>query len=370
MLNVQERNMKKSISSDVTNPEMLADQTFKNIIDGIQNSNLNFQLQVSPFSAFISLKKSLVKDKSGSYLQPPSQAAAPTLPSQDLANLLLRIKELESDLLIERNNHCDVLNKYKDESVKLVKENKALKQENKSLSAKLEARAFEINQQKATVADLNKDKNVLSVALKSAKQDLKNQSKMSEKKLGNYEIKLTELSEFKAKKLEEERRDRLRKKKELRREARKSRSNNNIPKKDTLEAVIEENSDQNSAQDVNEPDLSVEYGNGNSAVAIDTVSGETSEEIDSRALEVTPPTIENKITGNNEKVPEASKQLIFNHSEPNSARMDENAPVTMKSLTDYFDSKFDCFQNNDLEEKEEGFVGPRLPSCVGQAPWR
>ena len=170
---------------------------------------------------------------------------------------------------------------------------------------------------------------------------------MSEKKLGNYEIKLTELSEFKAKKLEEERRDRLRKKKELRREARKSRSNNNIPKKDTLEAVIEENSDQNSAQDVNEPDLSVEYGNGNSAVAIDTVSDETSEEIDSRALEVTPPTIENKITRNNEKVPEASKQskqLIFNHSEPNSARMDENAPVTMKSLTDYFDSKFDCFQ--------------------------
>ena len=117
--------MKKSISSDVTNPEMLADQTFKNIIDGIQNSNLNFQLQVSPFSAFISLKKSLVKDKSGSYLQPASQATAPTLPSQDLANLLLRIKELESDLLIERNNHCDVLNKYKDESVKLVKENKA-----------------------------------------------------------------------------------------------------------------------------------------------------------------------------------------------------------------------------------------------------
>ena len=205
VLNVQERNMKKSISSDITNPEMLADQTFKNIIDGIQNSNLNFQLQVSPFSAFISLKKSLVKDKSGSYLQPPSQATAPTLPSQDLANLLLRIKELESDLLIERNNHCDVLNKYKDESVKLVKENKALKQENKSLSAKLEARAFEINQQKATVADLNKDKNVLSVALKSARQDLKNQSKMSEKKLGNYEIKLTELSEFKAKKLEEER---------------------------------------------------------------------------------------------------------------------------------------------------------------------
>ena len=205
VLNVQERNMKKSISSDITNPEMLADQTFKNIIDGIQNSNLNFQLQVSPFSAFISLKKSLVKDKSGSYLQPPSQATAPTLPSQDLVNLLLRIKELESDLLIERNNHCDVLNKYKDESAKLVKENKALKQENKSLSAKLEARAFEINQQKATVADLNKDKNVLSVALKSARQDLKNQSKMSEKKLGNYEIKLTELSEFKAKKLEEER---------------------------------------------------------------------------------------------------------------------------------------------------------------------
>ena len=82
-----------------------------------------------------------------------------------------------------------------------------------------------------------------------------------------------------------------------------------------------------------------------------------------RPLEVTPPSVENKST-RNEKVPETSKQLVFSHSEPDSARMDENAPVTMKSLTDYFDSKFDCFQNNDLEEKEEGFVGPRLPRMM------
>ena len=50
---------------------LLADQTFNNILDKIQKSNLNFQLQVSPFSAFISLKKSIVKDRSGSFLLPP-----------------------------------------------------------------------------------------------------------------------------------------------------------------------------------------------------------------------------------------------------------------------------------------------------------
>ena len=41
---------------------MMASIAFDNILKEIQTSNLNFQLQVSPFSAQISLKKSLVKD--------------------------------------------------------------------------------------------------------------------------------------------------------------------------------------------------------------------------------------------------------------------------------------------------------------------
>ena len=52
------------------NPAMLAINAYDNIIDQIRSSNLNFQLQMSPFSAHISLKRSLVKDHSGAYRLP------------------------------------------------------------------------------------------------------------------------------------------------------------------------------------------------------------------------------------------------------------------------------------------------------------
>ena len=42
-------------------PTMMAEETFSNIIQQVQLSNLNFQLQLSPFSAMISLKKTLLK---------------------------------------------------------------------------------------------------------------------------------------------------------------------------------------------------------------------------------------------------------------------------------------------------------------------
>ena len=58
--------MQQIQDSDI-NYAMIASNTFDRILQEIQTSNLNFQLQVSPFSAQISLKKSLVKDRKGSY---------------------------------------------------------------------------------------------------------------------------------------------------------------------------------------------------------------------------------------------------------------------------------------------------------------
>ena len=49
---------------------MIAAQTYYDILEKIQHSNLNYYLQVSPFSAAISLKKSPVKDKSRRPLLP------------------------------------------------------------------------------------------------------------------------------------------------------------------------------------------------------------------------------------------------------------------------------------------------------------
>ena len=54
--------MDRSINSDDT---MVASNIFDSIIYQIQQSSLNFHLQVSPFSAVISLKKSLATDKHG-----------------------------------------------------------------------------------------------------------------------------------------------------------------------------------------------------------------------------------------------------------------------------------------------------------------
>ena len=52
------------------NPTMAAYKTFDQILECVKSSNLNFCLQLSPFSANISIKKTAVKDKSGVPLIP------------------------------------------------------------------------------------------------------------------------------------------------------------------------------------------------------------------------------------------------------------------------------------------------------------
>ena len=55
----------KEYKYSTTDLTMAASQTFESLIDQVKNSNLNFHLQQSPFSAVISIKKSYIKDKSG-----------------------------------------------------------------------------------------------------------------------------------------------------------------------------------------------------------------------------------------------------------------------------------------------------------------
>ena len=68
-----------------------ATETFDMILDCVKKSNLNFCLQLSPFSANISLKKTFVKDKAGVYLDPPPFFTVPI--SSD--SLLLQNSDLE-----------------------------------------------------------------------------------------------------------------------------------------------------------------------------------------------------------------------------------------------------------------------------------
>ena len=52
----------KYTDSDVA---MLADEKFQNILHQINDSKLNYCIQLSPFTACISIKKSFIKDKDG-----------------------------------------------------------------------------------------------------------------------------------------------------------------------------------------------------------------------------------------------------------------------------------------------------------------
>ena len=342
---MQERKMKEFISSDYANPEMLADQAFSNILDGIQKSNLNFQLQVSPYSAFISLKKSLVKDRSGSILlPPPSLATAPTPLSSSTFNVNdaerdVKINKLENDLIIQKNINDDAMNKYEnaleqlkfceEKFTKLEKESKALKQENRSLSTKLENKTLEINQLKSSVAELSKDKNVLSVALKSMKQDLKAQVKASEEKLAAYEKKLSVLNEFKSKKIHEERQERIRKKKELKREAKKLVDSSNNPNRDTTFAVKEEDSGKKAVEKVHDSNIYV-------------VESEKEHCLPAPAL------VKN------------TDLCCAAPSQPCVRDPDLNPPLSDLSVETYEVKAREI----ELEEKHEGFIGPRLPRML------
>ena len=50
---------------------MVANKNFDSILCSVRSSCLNYSIQVSPFSATISLKKTIVKDKTGAYRIPP-----------------------------------------------------------------------------------------------------------------------------------------------------------------------------------------------------------------------------------------------------------------------------------------------------------
>ena len=73
MASIDYKEIDEPINSDIT---MLAANTFNIILYQVQDSNLNYHLQISPFSAVISLKKSFVKDKAGCLILPPHMVSS------------------------------------------------------------------------------------------------------------------------------------------------------------------------------------------------------------------------------------------------------------------------------------------------------
>ena len=98
--------MNRTINSDsALTPTMIAYKQFDHILKQVQNSGLNFQLQVSPFGAIISLKKSLVKDRNGEFIIPSTSISGTHYNSEDFAALLVKNAVLENKLNDLQNNY-------------------------------------------------------------------------------------------------------------------------------------------------------------------------------------------------------------------------------------------------------------------------
>ena len=123
-------------------PAMSASQAFDKIIDNVKLSNLNFCLQLSPFSANIHLKKTLIKDKGGNYLN-PAVSDSPILQKHVREN-----SELCKKVAILENKIADLkvsLEKSKmdfenaQEVIKKLENELSIKQENIESKRKIEA---------------------------------------------------------------------------------------------------------------------------------------------------------------------------------------------------------------------------------------
>ena len=105
---------------------MCATEVFNSILSQIQISNLNFQLQLSPFSAQISLRKSFVKDRTGAFLLPPLQPS-------NIPDLVNKNLELKNDLTNLRNKYEKLVNDCDHAYIEAVSVKEELTIENENL---------------------------------------------------------------------------------------------------------------------------------------------------------------------------------------------------------------------------------------------
>ena len=88
--------------SQLSDLKMAVNATFSSILNEIQLSNLNFTIQMTPYAAYITLKKSSLKYQDGSY-------ALPSPPVLSLLQEALRVNEIQKSEIIELKSSCAAL---------------------------------------------------------------------------------------------------------------------------------------------------------------------------------------------------------------------------------------------------------------------
>ena len=125
--------MNKITDSATTDPTMAASIAFNSILEHIRGSNLNYQMHLSPFSANISLKNSLIKNKSGAQLLPPATLyRLSDVRTENMDNMITTNNKLREDLSALQSKFEDVLAKYEaaQNEVNKLKENLLSVEEN------------------------------------------------------------------------------------------------------------------------------------------------------------------------------------------------------------------------------------------------
>ena len=93
-----ERTMDMNYNSDKLDFSMLGKKAFDDILEKICSSNLNFQVQMSPYSAVISLKKSLIKDRLGNIILPSYVSNSLTKNDTDYEALISENSDLKNQI--------------------------------------------------------------------------------------------------------------------------------------------------------------------------------------------------------------------------------------------------------------------------------
>ena len=150
---------------------MLATKSFHHVINEVQSSCLNFQLQISPFSAVISLKKSLIKDISGKPVLPSLQKHDTS--KEHIEALVAKNFELEKKLKLLS-----------------IKCENAVSESNKGSEIKVEAAQYIV------IDQLEAEKNMLEKAVKARDdeiRDLKLDNKAAREASGKLSKTLNEM---------------------------------------------------------------------------------------------------------------------------------------------------------------------------------
>ena len=158
---------------------MQASNMFNDILDKVRNSSLNFNIQMSPFTATISLKKLLAKDRSGAYIQPTfSYSMAPT-PDKNLEMYMIKSENIklrnEVNYLKESNqkltSELDVI-KRNIQGIEIDNEKKA-KAAAKELAVKIDL----VNEISKTNKNLIKEKSDILKDLQKLNDEMVNSKK-------------------------------------------------------------------------------------------------------------------------------------------------------------------------------------------------